>query len=231
MGIFSKSTALALAALPAAVSSWSIGPTYYTTPLSLSLVETPVERVLRKQKMIAQRMFDQQLGYPSNRYQLIDNYEKFQLTVDVPGIKEEDIDIKLDDEQLTVAGQRLSVSESSRFASKFSQSFYLDPTVDVDSFTATLTNGVLVVTAPKDLSKLEENVRRIPITPLKDIVGEENVHEDTDASVEDKKEEQHDIPVDSHQTDAKNNTPDIQMLNKNNYEKDNDLIDFETLSS
>merc|ERR1719437_32928 len=61
--------------------------------------------------MIAQRMFDQQVGYPSNRYQLIDNDEKFQLTV---------------------AGQRLAVSESSRFASKFSQSFYLDPTVDVD---------------------------------------------------------------------------------------------------
>merc|ERR1719413_293967 len=82
--------------------------------------------------MIAQRMFDQQVGYPSNRYQLIDN-----------------------DGQLTVAGQRLAVSESSRFASKFSQSFYLDPTVDVDNFTATLKNGVLVVSAPKDLSKLE----------------------------------------------------------------------------
>jgi len=158
--------------------------------------------------MIAQRMFDQQVGYPTNRYQLIDNDEKFQLTVDVPGVKEEDIDIKLDDGQLTVAGQRLSVSDSSRFASKFSQSFYLDPTVDVDSFTATLTNGVLVVSATKDLSKLEENVRRIPITPLKDIVGEENVHENTDTSVEEKQENEHDIPINSHETDAQNNTPD-----------------------
>merc|ERR1719263_2425747 len=158
--------------------------------------------------MIAQRMFDQQVGYPSNRYHLIDNDEKFQLTVDVPGVNEEDIEIKLDDGQLTVAGQRLSVSESSRFASKFSQSFYLDPTVDVDSFTATLTNGVLVVSAPKDSSKLEENVRRIPITPLEDIVGEENVYEDTDTLVEDKKKEEHEIPVDSNGTDAENKTPD-----------------------
>merc|ERR1719333_328061 len=158
--------------------------------------------------MIVQRMFDQQVGYPSNRYHLIDNDEKFQLTVDVPGVKEEDIDIKLDDGQLTVAGQRLAVSESSRFASKFSQSFYLDPTVDVDNFTATLTNGVLVVSAPKDLSKLEENVRRIPITPLEDIVGEENVYEDTDKSVEDKAGKERDIPVDSNRTDAENKTPD-----------------------
>merc|ERR1719413_62485 len=136
--------------------------------------------------MIAQRMFDQQVGYPSNRYQLIDNDEKFQLTVDVPGVNEEDIEIKLDDGQLTVAGQRLAVSESSRFASKFSQSFYLDPTVDVDSFTATLKNGVLVVSATKNLSKLEENVRRIPISPLEDIVGESK--EQTDAPAGDEEE-------------------------------------------
>merc|ERR1719156_506607 len=124
--------------------------------------------------MIVQRMFDQQVGYPSNRYHLIDNDEKFQLTVDVPGVNEEDIDIKLDDGQLTVAGQRLAVSESSRFASKFSQSFYLDPTVDVDNFTATLNNGVLVVSAPKDPAKLQENVRRIPITNHEAIVAEDD---------------------------------------------------------
>jgi HSP20 family molecular chaperone IbpA len=161
-----------------------------------------------KQRTIAQRAFNQQVGYPSNRYQLIDNDEKFQLTVDVPGVKEEDIDIKLDDGQLTVRGQRRAVTEFSRFSSKFSQSFYLDPTVDVDSFTATLTDGVLVVSASKDLSKLEENVRRIPITPLEDIVGEENVYEGTDKSVEDKTGKEHDIPVDSNRTDAENNIPD-----------------------
>merc|ERR1719222_1846328 len=146
--------------------------------------------------MIAQRMFDQQVGYPSNRYHLIDNDEKFQLTVDVPGVNEEDIEIKLDDGQLTVAGQRLAVSESSRFASKFSQSFYLDPTVDVDSFTATLNNGVLVVSATKDMAKLEENVRRIPITPLKDILAQADQMEE-DVNIKDAgATEDIDIPVD-----------------------------------
>merc|ERR1719432_214449 len=152
--------------------------------------------------MIAQHMFDQQVGYPSNRYQLIDNDEKFQLTVDVPGVKEEDIEIKLDDGQLTVAGQRLAVSESSQFTSKFSQSFYLDPTVDVDNFTATLKNGVLVVSAPKDLSKLEENVRKIPITPLEDILSEPE-HEDEDISVlSEGGEGEIDIPVDLDEEEA-----------------------------
>merc|ERR1712224_1191469 len=56
---------------------------------------------------------------------------------------------KLDDGQLTVQGKRVSASDSSRFTSQFSQSFYLDPTVDVDNFKATLKNGVLVVSPRK----------------------------------------------------------------------------------
>merc|ERR1712125_29430 len=124
---------------------------------------------------IAQRMFDmvdlpqqQVIRYPSQRYELIDNNEKFELKVDVPGFKEEDIDIKLDDGKLTIEGQRMATSETSEFTSKFSKTFSLDPTVDVDQFSANLKNGVLIVSAPKDLAKLEENVRRIPITSFTD---------------------------------------------------------------
>merc|ERR1712159_444951 len=130
--------------------------------------------------MIAQRMFDmvdqqQQQGagsalttssggyYPTHRYELVDNNEKFKLTVDVPGVKEDDIEIKLEENLLTVQGQRTASSESSRFSSKFSKTFSLDQTVDVEKFTASLKNGVLTVSAPKDLEKLEENVRRIPV--------------------------------------------------------------------
>merc|ERR1719222_732864 len=200
---FNKSTLIALSAFPAAASSWSMGPYYYSTP-SLRLVETtsPVDAVLRKQRIIAQRMFDKQVSFSSNRYELVDNDEKFQLTVDVPGIKEENIDIKLDDGQLTVKGQRIAESESSRFSSRFAQSFYLDPTVDVDNFTATLKNGVLVVSAPKALGKLEESVRRIPITPLEDILAESD-RKDEDVPISNEgAEEEADIPVDSPDEDV-----------------------------
>merc|ERR1712188_241649 len=95
-------------------------------------------------------------------YELVDNNEKFELTVDVPGVKEEDIEIKLEDNLLTVQGQRMAASETSKFSSKFSKTFSLDQTVDVEKFTASLKNGVLTVSAPKDLAKLEENIRRIP---------------------------------------------------------------------
>merc|ERR1712159_717687 len=101
--------------------------------------------------------------YPTQRYEVVDNNEKFELTVDVPGVKEGDIDIKLDEGRLTVQGQRTVVSGSSKFTSKFSKTFSLDQTVDADKFTASLTDGVLTVSAPKDLAKLEENVPRIPV--------------------------------------------------------------------
>merc|ERR1719414_163846 len=139
--------------------------------------------------MIAQRMFDmvdqqqqqqqQQAiyptsrGYPTHRYELVDNNENFELTVDVPGVKEEDIDIKLEENLLTVQGQRTASSDSSQFTSKFSKTFSLDQTVDVDKFTATLKNGVLTVAAPKDLEKLEENVRRIPVLAAVDAPASE----------------------------------------------------------
>merc|ERR1711982_66903 len=146
--------------------------------------------MIEKQRMIAQRMFDmvdqqqqQQAGgiytttatrgYPTHRYELVDNNEKFELTVDVPGVKEEDIDIKLEENLLTVQGQRTASSDSSQITSKFSKTFSLDQTVDVDKFTASLKNGVLTVAAPKDLEKLEENVRRIPVLAAVDAPASE----------------------------------------------------------
>ena len=103
------------------------------------------------------------LSYSSPRYELVDDETKFQLSVDVPGIKMEDIDISLDDGYLTVRGQRVASDDHSKFMSKFSQTFLVDPAVDIDKFSATLDHGVLTVTAPKDMKKLEENVRKIPI--------------------------------------------------------------------
>merc|ERR1712224_276593 len=109
------------------------------------------------------------------RYELIDNNEKFELKVDVPGVTEDDLDIKIgDDGRLTIDGQRMVSSETSRYTSKFSKTFSLDKTVDVDKFTASLNNGVLVVSAPKDLAKLEENIRRIPITASAVIAAADN---------------------------------------------------------
>jgi len=151
-------------------SKYSSSPMLLETPSSSS----SVSRMLEQQRAITRRMFDmvgqqqqqqqQAMSYPTHRYELTDNNDKFELKVEVPGVKEEDIDVKIDEGRLTVQGRRESSSESSRFTSKFSKTFSLDKTVDADKFAATLKNGILTVSAPKDMKKLEENVRRIPVT-------------------------------------------------------------------
>merc|ERR1719324_565917 len=100
-----------------------------------------------------------------------------------------DIDVRLDKGRLTIQGQKVNSTEISHFTSKFYKSFALDPIVDVTKLTATLKDGVLAVSAPKDLTKLEENVRIIPITAAGDDAPSGTEQEDEKTSVEGKEEE------------------------------------------
>merc|ERR1711959_857471 len=113
--------------------------------------------------------------------------------------------------RLTIQGKRVASSESSRFTSKFSKAFSLDQTVDVDKFTATLKNGVLTVSAPKDLGKLEENIRRIPVTAAADEAAPSNEKEseissdDDDAQKAEHKEEEGAKSIDLDKDDTSDN--------------------------
>mmetsp|Transcript_18028 Transcript_18028/g.27933 ORF Transcript_18028/g.27933 Transcript_18028/m.27933 type:complete len:231 (+) Transcript_18028:35-727(+) len=166
---FSVLSALALASAPSAVKSWSMGPLFYpgdamvSPSAMLARQQALADRMLRQTDQLVQ--LDTQLSpaLASPRYDLVDDDTKFQLSVDVPGIKMEDIDISLKDDYLTVRGQRVAADDSSKLISKFSQNFSVDPAVEVDKFSATLNNGVLIVTAPKDMKRLEEAVRKISI--------------------------------------------------------------------
>merc|ERR1719218_340536 len=109
------------------------------------------------------RFFQDAQLLASRRYELVDNEDKFQLSVDVPGVKMDDIDVSLEDGYLTVTGQRLSSSDNSRFTSKFSQTFSIDAAVDVDNFTAALSDGVLVVAAPKDIRESRRTLPRFQL--------------------------------------------------------------------
>jgi HSP20 family protein len=97
----------------------------------------------------------------SPRYEVTDDDEKFQLAIDVPGMTSKDITIAIegDGKFLTIEGTRESASDTYRVTSKFSQCFSTDPSVEIDKFSASPENGVLVVSAPKDLKKIEERVR------------------------------------------------------------------------
>ena len=162
------------------------GGPFFTKQIYLT---NPASMMMQRQRALANRFLDRQTAMASPRYELVDNDQKFQLSVDVPGVKMEDIDVSLEDGYLTVSGQRLSSSDNSRFTSKFSQTFSLDPSVDVESLSASLNDGVLVVSATKDLEKLEaaNPVRKIPIMASK---ADEKEDATSHVAIKDKSEEE-----------------------------------------
>lgn len=83
----------------------------------------------------------------------------FIATVDLPGLKKEDIEISLDDGVLTISGERKFEHEEKeegkafrrieRTYGAFSRSFTLPQGVDLGKVEAVFTDGVLKLTLPK----------------------------------------------------------------------------------
>ena len=79
------------------------------------------------------------------------------LTADIPGVKLEEIDLKVEDGTLTFSGKRDFVKKEERGAyhriersyGAFQRAFALPDTVDVEKVVAAYDNGVLKVTLPK----------------------------------------------------------------------------------
>ena len=189
-------TIASLALAPAAITGWVLQPSWYgfDRPLLLS----PSEMLGRQQSMIDRMGFKQS----SPRYEILNDDAKFEVAVDLPGVKMDDISVKLDNSILSISGVREASGESYRFTSKFSQSFSLDPSVDIESFTANLKDGVLVVSAAKDLKRLEQNIRNIPITEVPAI--EESKEKVTES--EEKK-----VPIEMKVTESEEKKVPIEM--------------------
>jgi HSP20 family protein len=102
------------------------------------------------------------------RYEITNTDENFQIALDIPGVKADDISVTLEDNGrvLTLKGESKEEKENYYFSSKFYQSFTLDPAIDTSKITANLDKGVLVVSAPKDMKRVEEGVKRIAITSV-----------------------------------------------------------------
>ena len=200
---FAIPSVLAMATAPTVVQGWSLGPSYlFSPPLMLDTPSTAAS-VLKRQRDLANRMLEQtdrmvqqSSPFPSSpRFELVDDDETFRVALDVPGVKPEDVTISLEqDGYVTIRGERIATTENSRFASKFSQTFSLDPTVDVESFKANLDSGVLVISASKDKNKIEDKVRRIPITTGAAVTNtlKESTSEDKAAKVEIPVQDKHD---------------------------------------
>ena len=102
---------------------------------------------------------------------VIEEEKAFEIHVAVPGMNKEDFKIDLNDNYLTVSGERKFSSEKkdekgnfyrsfeTQYGS-FSRSFSLPENVDGTKITAQYTNGILVVSVPKDEKKtLKQSIK------------------------------------------------------------------------
>jgi HSP20 family protein len=88
---------------------------------------------------------------------LVETQDDFVLRADLPGLTEEDVNIELEDNVLTVSGERKAEHEErkegyyrvERASGSFSRSLTLPEGVDPNKVHATFDNGVLEVRIPK----------------------------------------------------------------------------------
>mmetsp|Transcript_9275 Transcript_9275/g.13875 ORF Transcript_9275/g.13875 Transcript_9275/m.13875 type:complete len:234 (-) Transcript_9275:158-859(-) len=97
-------------------------------------------------------------------YDLQTDNDKVSLTVDLPGVKKDDVNIEVKDEKvLHISGQRKTEADDGTVTDiKFDKQFSFGDSVDTSNIVADLANGVLKVVLPK-IPTAPENIRKIDI--------------------------------------------------------------------
>jgi HSP20 family protein len=98
------------------------------------------------------------------------NGADYRISVELPGVAEDDVDLTVEDGVMTVRGEKKTSREekgetwyfSERQFGSFSRSFRLPPDADEAGVKAEMKNGVLVVTVPKR-AEMAAQPKRVPI--------------------------------------------------------------------
>ena len=98
--------------------------------------------------------------------QVVNRDEDWQVVFAVPGVKPEEVVVKVEDNLLNVSYNTADSTNDSSFVSSFSRSWSLDHDVSIDNIAASHENGVLTITIPKPESKKRVS-RVIDVVPLK----------------------------------------------------------------
>jgi HSP20 family protein len=116
------------------------------------------------------RMMPRNGAWPNVEFSETD--KEIQITAEVPGLEEKDIEVLLEDGVLTLRGEKKSENEdtdrqfSERYYGRFERRLALGREIDEAKVAATFKNGVLTVTLPKT-EKAQANAKRIAINSSK----------------------------------------------------------------
>jgi HSP20 family protein len=90
------------------------------------------------------------------RVDVVEEKDKYVAQVDLPGLKKDDIEVTMENDVLTISGERKlektdddTVHRRERFSGKFTRSMSFPGDVDAEKIEAGFTDGVLRLTIPK----------------------------------------------------------------------------------
>ena len=92
----------------------------------------------------------------SNYYN--ENEKEYYLTMDVPGMSKDDIEVAFDKDRLKITGQRKSDKYDSYEYGQIEKTFNVPNNVETDKISAKIDNGVLKVLLPKTKSSLGRKI-------------------------------------------------------------------------
>lgn len=100
------------------------------------------------------------------RINISENEKQYLIDVEIPGMEKNDIDISLENGQLTISGERKMESESNgtryhrveTHYGAFTRSFRLPDSVDENSIVAKYNNGILNITIDKSEERMKKQI-------------------------------------------------------------------------
>ena len=133
----------------------------------MSMLET-MNRLFDDRPFLRRRGENESLANWSPLVDIYQDAEGVTLTAELPGVDPKAVELKIEDNVLTIAGerkldhpdQRQNYQKIERWCGTFSRSFSLPPTVDVERVRAEHKHGVLAVFLPR---KEEPKPKRIVV--------------------------------------------------------------------
>jgi HSP20 family protein len=106
---------------------------------------------------IFERFFDEPYGVRSPAVDIHEDEKGYKMEVELPGLTEKDIELKVENNVLSISSKKEDVKEEKnkdyvrkeRRSYSFSRSFSLPDTVKTDKIEANFKNGLLNITIPK----------------------------------------------------------------------------------
>jgi HSP20 family protein len=139
------------------------------------------------------RRFPTEVGEWMPTVEMLEKADKFIVRAELPGMKKEDIDISVSDNNLTITGERKTESETKeedyycceRSYGRFFRSISLPSNIDSGKVSASLDEGVLEIGLPKIA---QAKTKKVSVAAKKMVEGEKKATGKKAAEVETKTE-------------------------------------------